>query len=913
MDTKKHLILVKNEDKTEAINYCKYEDGKWQVTFAHGQTYTYNYLNVVWERDPLILEDAVVYEKGLPLSGVDIIQDFNEYIRIIFKNGNKKVYHKAEITLERSCLRNSRANNCFAYLKQLATVTSVKDEDDKSFLSRQYEKITFISPSSVLAQYLYPGEFEKSQPISMPIFPFGFNLSQKKATENALTEQLSVIEGPPGTGKTQTILNIIANAIMNHKTVAVVSGNNSATANVVEKLQKYGVDFIAAYLGNKTNREKFFAGQTNAYPDMTSWVMDEDDYKEFQATLKVQGKELEKMLEAKNQAAILKQELSALLVEKEYFQTYYDETYPAISPYRSFRRHNAETIISFWMSCQQMFAKNNRITFVNKLKNLVRYGVTGFSFYNHTSDEVIALFQKLYYERRAEELTQQIQALTAQLEIYQFDQAMQAYSDISMKLFKARLAERYSKHDVRRSFSGDSLWKENDFETFISEYPVILSTTYSLRSCASANYLFDYVIMDEASQVDIVTGALALSCARNAVIVGDLKQLPNVVSADTEEQTEWIFHNFSMGYAYQYGAANSMLASITKLFKHIPRTLLMEHYRCHPKIIGFCNQKFYNNELIVLTEEKNQDKPMAVYKTAKGSHARGTYNQRQIDVIMQEIIPALDLEKTGQSLGIMSPYRLQTDKLTEAVGENSNIEVDTVHKYQGRERDVVILTTVVNKVNDFVDQPNLVNVAVSRAVDKLIVVIADNEQNENSNIGDLVRYIEYHNFEIINSNIYSVFDLLYHSYSEHLFEQMKDRKKVSAFESENLMKAVIEKVLKKPAFNNLDYVMHQPLRMLIRNTEKLDEVECRYAMNVLTHTDFVIFNKLDKMPVLVVEVDGYAFHANNPRQLERDKMKDDILWRYGIPILRLKTNESGEVERLQDKLSQILHRTQLES
>jgi len=142
---------------------------------------------------------------------------------------------------------------------------------------------------------------------------------------------------------------------------------------------------------------------------------------------------------------------------------------------------------------------------------------------------------------------------------------------------------------------------------------------------------------------------------------------------------------------------------------------------------------------------------------------------------------------------------------------------------------------------------------------------------------------------------------------------MKNGEKVSAFESENLMKAVIEKVLKKPAFNNLDYVMHQPLRMLIRNTEKLDEVECRYAMNVLTHTDFVIFNKLDKMPVLVVEVDGYAFHANNPRQLERDKMKDDILWRYGIPILRLKTNESGEVERLQDKLSQILHRTQLES
>jgi len=235
--------------------------------------------------------------------------------------------------------------------------------------------------------------------------------------------------------------------------------------------------------------------------------------------------------------------------------------------------------------------------------------------------------------------------------------------------------------------------------------------------------------------------------------------------------------------------------------------------------------------------------------------------------------------------------------------------VDTVHKYQGRERDVVILTTVVNEMNEFVDQPNLVNVAVSRAVDKLIVVIADNEKNENSNIGNLVRYIEYNNFEIINSNIYSVFDLLYHSYSEHLFERLKNRKNVSEYESENLINAVIEKVLSQPEFNNLDHVMHQPLKMLIRNAEQLDEAECRYAMNVLTHTDFVIFNKLDKMPVLVVEVDGYAFHANNPRQLERDKMKDTILQKYNIPILRLRTNESGEEARLQNKLEQVLKKS----
>lgn len=100
--------------------------------------------------------------------------------------------------------------------------------------------------------------------------------------------------------------------------------------------------------------------------------------------------------------------------------------------------------------------------------------------------------------------------------------------------------------------------------------------------------------------------------------------------------------------------------------------------------------------------------------------------------------------------------------------------------------------------------------------------------------------------------------------------------------------------------------MHQPVKMLIRNLEKLDDNECQFAMNVLTHTDFVIFNKMNKMPVLVVEVDGYAYHANNPKQEARDKMKDAILQKYEIPILRLRTNESREETRLNEKLRAVL-------
>lgn len=177
--------------------------------------------------------------------------------------------------------------------------------------------------------------------------------------------------------------------------------------------------------------------------------------------------------------------------------------------------------------------------------------------------------------------------------------------------------------------------------------------------------------------------------------------------------------------------------------------------------MAFCNQKFYNNELIILTEENGRDKPLIAYKTAQANHAREKYNQRQIvDVILKEVIPKQIGSFKADSVGIVSTYRMKSEKLKDAIG-NRNIEIDTVHKYQGREKEIIIITTVVNEVNDFVNNPNLINVAVSPAIDKLIVVVSDNVKNEGSHIYDFVRYIDYNNFAVINSSIYSVFDVLY--------------------------------------------------------------------------------------------------------------------------------------------------------
>jgi len=456
------------------------------------------------------------------------------------------------------------------------------------------------------------------------------------------------------------------------------------------------------------------------------------------------------------------------------------------------------------------------------------------------------------------------------------------------------------KHISRRVFEKKDFRGASD--EFTKEYPVVLSTTYSIKGTLSMDFVYDYLIVDEASQVDLATGVLAFSCAKNIIIVGDQKQLPNVLTTEDIKTADsiWEQHHFDERYHF---VTHSMLASADEIWHNVPSVLLREHYRCHPKIAAFFNQKFYNGELIVMTEDHGEKDVLTMYRTAPGNHARGHLNQRQIDVIRSEVIPKLE-NQGYKDIGVITPYRDQVAATKAQLG--SQHDVATVHKFQGREKDAIVLASVDNVIGDFVDDPNLLNVAVSRAVRSLSVVISSNPENEKTNYGDLARYIEYNNFQIVDSKVFSVFDLLYKGYYDQRRKYLKKHKRVSEFDSENLAYAVIDKILNMPEFSKIDCVMHSSLATLVRDYSPLTEDEVRYASNPLTHIDFLLFNKMDKSPVMAIEVDGMKYHAEGSRQAERDKMKNSVLGKCGIPILRIRTNESGEETRILSVLRDVL-------
>lgn len=228
----------------------------------------------------------------------------------------------------------------------------------------------------------------------------------------------------------------------------------------------------------------------------------------------------------------------------------------------------------------------------------------------------------------------------------------------------------------------------------------------------------------------------------------------------------------------------------------------------------------------------------------------------------------------------------------------------TVHKFQGKEMECIIISTVDDEISDFTDDPYLINVAVSRAKKKLMLVVTGNKQSKERNITDLIDYIEYNNFEVVESKIYSIFDYLYKQYTEARKAYLQKHKKISAYDSENLMYSLIEDILSDSKYSSLDVVCHFPLNMLIKNPEFLSEEECRYAMNPATHLDFLIYNRISKKPVLAIEVDGYEYHKKHTVQASRDLLKNRIMELYEIPLLRFMTNGSGEKEKIIEMLEQ---------
>lgn len=916
------IVFLKNKSSSEfeykrnVLRVNQVNRG-FRITFNNGKSYNYSHENVMYYPLLSTREDVRIYEKGKLSHHYNTVNNYGPYV--IFRN-NKYYSHPIENNndieisdVKRDINKTRSVIDYFKYILEKNGEVSfdipsndnnendVKEDNNPNQISAEIllkalNSLDLQESRSALSNYIEVLNPPLSKSYKSFIFPFGCNESQKMAVETSLTNSISVIEGPPGTGKTQTILNIIANLIVQGKTVAIVSNNNSAVFNVKEKLEKYGYGRLVASLGNNKNKVEFF----NTITEQES----SPKHKLSREMLKNAKDEIRKLdallttsFQYRNKLATLKTDLSDAKIEFSHLKDEQPLDYKVKLEFdkKFYRKWDLNKIIKI-QDILSLIKIDNKIRFKHKLKLVFQHGLLDFNSISRNSDEFDVYVNHKFYDLYITKTKDEIIKLTTWLDSHNEEDNLNKFIQTSQKIFDNTLFERY------KDFDGPDFEKSNylnEFDGFIKYYPVVLSSTLSLHTSIPKGYLFDFLIIDESSQVDIIKSSVCFSCCRNVVVVGDSMQLSHIVDDQSQNASEEFLLKYNVSSAYDYINHNILTSLKTLYGNNIQSVLLKEHYRCHPAIIGFCNKKYYNNKLVIMTNGENY--PFKIIETSI-SGERNNYNQRQIDETDYYI--RSNYSDDYSRVGVIAPYRNHADKLQKQLPENA--EADTIHKFQGREKDVIIFNTVRGKINTFIDNPNLINVAVSRAVKEFVIVKPNSmEPIHGTNIGDLIRYINYTSNSketMIKGNISSVFDLLYKEYNKDFEVFISSNQHIEGSAAEIIIyKLLRDKILlNNSQFSSINMVREYKLRDLIRNIEQFSADEAQFIRNN-SRIDFLLYNKIDKTPVLAIEVDGVSFHDNQLQQ-ERDKKKNNILNTIGLALLRLSTDGHNEEAKIVESL-----------
>ncbi|ATQ35474.1 DNA helicase [Mesoplasma entomophilum] len=794
-------------------------------------------------------------------------------------------------------------------------------------LLRKYE---YINKESILYYFLNAKHKEyKNWNEKTFIYPFGINNSQRKAVENAFKSNISIIQGPPGTGKTQTILNILANILMENKTVAVVSNNNSAIDNVIEKLHSKvnsegkkinvidDIWFLTSFLGKKSNNEKYFSKENqqeilntqeiwrNTLENSDYWVSKKDfaknKFKIDELVFEIEEVQRlnEVILENKNELNKVLKELELLVLNVQL----------SMKNDKNLKKLSLKKLKKLHLNLK-MYRKE-KFTWWFKFKTRFIYQIKKEFF---ESDFIAELYFHIL-NKKHEGLELAIKNDSKYLKKI----GKNKIEDL-IKLSKQNLLTHIYKNfmledEIKLTSSNfNTFQKVSDFQNFIKKRPIILSTIYSIINSKNSSVLYDYLIIDESSQTDMLACIGAMACAKNIIVVGDLKQLPQVENKIFKKYFE--MHNFEIEDGYKY-FGNNILKSLLTIYKNkVPNQLLREHYRCHPGIIGFCNKKYYDNKLIIMTENSKNTNP---FETIIGESLHYNDTSKTSKKEIQNIKEYLDKNKIDE-IGIISPFRNQANLLAKTF-RSEKIIANTIHKFQGQEKDTILFAVTKAKINgrkDFVSNPKLINVAVSRAKNKFILAYAGNlEQTPDNDIKDLLKYINY-NYPDAIKNIAknSEFYILSKEFNNDLLKLIVDynlsHSNGTKEPSEIIIHNILEEIIKEENYQHLDITLFKKLSLLVPDaieSKEFNQKELSFLKHHWAHVDFLLYDKFSHAPVLVIEVDGLTFHKKQ-KQTWRDEIKDKALKMQNIPIIRISTAITENIKsKIKNELLKIKEKT----
>ncbi|MEG2738117.1 AAA domain-containing protein [Clostridium sp.] len=899
----KELLIESNNGKYFYIKVLRYDLEKISYTFCNtgkeGSIKLKNIKSLKFkdkedEKDLCYIELGKEYNKKNIKS---IVENFKKYYLEILYSLYKKEDKIASKSLINSDVELERLHNTYEFKKNIYTNIFDNLYKQKDNLLINY----FTSSERIKKQDL--GKQDHNENTNPIILLQPSNKSQKKSIEAAIKNNISIIEGPPGTGKTTTILSIVANMIYANKKVVVVSKNNSAINNVIDELNDIPITQCFIRLGNKkviSELTPILEEKIRNYEKEIKNISvneKENPKKEMQRLcdkLEEMENDLEKLVKVKNKLIELENNYRHLNKRNEAYEF---EKYKLI-----IKRLNKINSLSSAKKkldvISELLVDISEEKKIGLIKRFLIYINFRFTLKELKNDGVViqGLLEKKFLEYEIRDLKNilkngNLNKLQNEISrIYKED-----YIKLSKELVLKCLKKRYIKKEYDEIYSKIKANENLDFTRIKKEvvnlYPIIMTTVDAF--IYNFNYLFnkdekiDCIIIDEASQCDILSALPLLYAAKKIIVVGDSRQLSAIINMEEDEIKTKVERE------YNYIKEN-FLTTISKAVNP-ESNMLLEHYRCNYNIINYCNRYFYNNKLVIYKESKNDS--MILVNNDKGKFVdldQGSFvNLREIETIRGLINSDI------KDKFIITPFRNQANNLCEKYNKE---QCGTIHTFQGRGEKEVYFSTVLNDTregrshlqsNHNLFTNELINVAVSRAKDKFILVTDRTFFVEyDKNIKNLIKYIETYG-EVIPDKTVCIFDYLY--------KQMKTYTVVDNCDNifEKTVKDCIDKYIEK--HNEYSLICKLPLANVVTDKKFLDENnDIKTFILNNAHLDFTIYDNRINRPVMVIEVDG-KYHKEDV-QKERDKKKNKAIKHMGIHLWRLNSKDAVTYEEFENYL-----------
>jgi hypothetical protein len=562
--------------------------------------------------------------------------------------------------------------SCLAFVERSASSRGILHE--LSLLSEQKKQSVPIN--ALLGDSTSQSDHNEFK-VNHRLVPGTLSAAQKRVLEMAANQPLSVVSGPPGTGKSFTIAAVAAEHFTRGQSVLIVAHTDTALDVIANKLsQNFGLDNLYVRVGLKSVLKEF----KQYLDDLLAGYFDHSEAVQS-AKYKKQLDELIKAIE--NDENDLKK-ISA-------------------SAFKSgTRAHRVrEELANLW---DKVLYKLSSLS-VGKESKLWQIS----AHFNQLIEQKESLSTKYLRAEKARIISSLLKSDRKQIQTLN-------------KASRARTSSKQSEY-----------FSNINFDSLLKGFPVWLVTLNTLHKVLPLkNDLFDLVIVDEATQCNIASALPACARASRALIMGDQKQLRHfsflarAKQVDIAEQYDVKHSDKTLSYRDQ----SILDLAFCSVEGQSQVAFLDEHFRSQPELINFSNELFYNKKLKIMQHRPCSTTGHMHIVDVNGERDKAGFNSKEADAIVEKINTIInqDIESNlPRSIGVLSPFSKQVNHLSEQIEKQlsldaikaHNLKVSTPFGFQGEERDIMLLSFCIDndsrRAAAYLNKEDVFNVSVTRA------------------------------------------------------------------------------------------------------------------------------------------------------------------------------------------------------